>query len=210
MLKLCYLALAEVKLPSSPGRIRSFIAIELPLKVRKELAVLKKEIERGEYGFVRWVNIEGVHLTLKFLGDISFEQVAGITEVMAKSRRGISPFQLRLVGLGAFPDLKRPRVIWVGISGEVNQLLKLQHSLDLSLAHLGFARETRPFTAHLTLARVNQGISSVQLGGLGKLIAATEFEGKCAFKVDSVNLMRSQLTGGGAVYSCLSSVALKG
>ena len=73
MLKLCYLALAEVKLPSSPGRIRSFIAIELPLKVRKELAVLKKEIERDEYGFVRWVNVEGVHLTLKFLGT----QVAG-------------------------------------------------------------------------------------------------------------------------------------
>ncbi|MCD6568041.1 MAG: RNA 2',3'-cyclic phosphodiesterase [Dehalococcoidia bacterium] len=196
-------------MPSSPGRIRSFIAIELPLEVRKELAMLRKEMERGGHRFVRWVNVDGIHLTLKFLGDISFEQVAEITEVMAKSRRGISSFQLELAGLGGFPDLKRPRIIWVGISGEVNQLLKLQRSLDLSLASLGFAREMRPFTAHLTLARVNQGISSVQLNSLGGLIAATEFEGKRAFEVDSVNLMRSHLTGGGAVYSCLSSVALE-
>ena len=197
-------------MPFSAGRIRSFIAIELPLEVRNDLSMLKKEMDRDEHRFVRWVNVDGIHLTLKFLGDISFEQVAEITEVMAKSRRGISSFQLELAGLGVFPDLKRSRIIWVGISGEVNQLLKLQRSLDLSLAHLGFAREMRPFTAHLTLARVNQDISSVQLNSLGGLIKTTEFEGKSAFEVDSVNLMRSQLTGGGAVYSCLSSVALEG
>jgi len=189
-------------------KIRSFIAIDLPLEVKEELARLRDEMGKDDHGLVRWVKIAGIHLTLKFLGNISPEQVPEITEAIMESRKVISPFELELTGVGAFPKPERPRVIWVGIKGEVDQLMKLQLSLDLSLARLGFSREVRPFAAHLTIGRVQQGVPSTQLSKLGKLVTAAVFDSTCAFQVKSVDLMKSQLTRGGALYSCLSSLTL--
>ena len=197
---------AEV--PHSPEQLRSFIAIELPEEAKEGLARLRKELERDEHRFVKWVDPKGIHLTLKFLGNIPSERVTEITEAVQKAAQGISPFLLEISGLGAFPSLKQVRVFWVGITGEVDKLSKLQQDIDSALTVLGFAKEERPFTPHLTLARIREGTSPPQRRSFGELVGSTAFEDKYPVQVRAVRLMRSQLTPAGAVYTCLSVVGL--
>jgi len=192
----------------SPEQLRSFIAIELPEEAKEGLARLRKELERDEHRFVKWVDPKGIHLTLKFLGNIPSERVTEITEAVQKAAQGISPFLLEISGLGAFPSLKQVRVFWVGITGEVDKLSKLQQDIDSALTVLGFAREERPFTPHLTLARIREGTSPPQRRSFGELVGSTAFEDKYPVQVRAVRLMRSQLTPAGAVYTCLSVVGL--
>jgi 2'-5' RNA ligase len=194
----------------SPEQIRSFIAIELPEEAKKGLARLRRELERDEHGFVKWVDTHGIHLTLKFLGNIPSTRVTEITEAMKKATQAISPFQLEISGLGAFPSLKQPRVFWVGVSGELDKLSALQQNIDSALAALGFAKEERPFVAHLTLARIREGASPAERRDFGELVDSTTFQDKYPVEVAAVRLMRSQLTPAGAIYTCLSVVGLGG
>lgn len=191
-----------------PEQIRSFVAIELPEEAKKGLARLRKQLERDEHRFVKWVDPGGIHLTLKFLGNIPSKRVAEITEAMGKAVQGISPFRLEISGLGAFPSLKQARVLWVGIGGELDQLSTLQQNIDSVLAALGFAREERPFVPHLTLARVREGASLPERRSFGELVGSAAFEDKYPIEVEAVRLMRSQLTPAGALYTCLSVVGL--
>ncbi len=190
-------------------QIRSFIAIELPQNVKNGLAQLRNELERAEHPFVKWVAPEGVHLTLKFLGNIPFKQVAEITKAIEAASKGISPFHLEISGLGGFPNLKQPRVLWVGIGGEIDKLVSLQQNIDLALALLGFAKEERPFVPHLTLARIRQGVSPKERKSFGELVMSTSFEISYPFDVKAVNLMRSQLTPAGAIYTRLFMTKLE-
>jgi 2'-5' RNA ligase len=192
----------------SPEQIRSFIAIELPEEAKEGLARLKKELERDEHKFVKWVDPRGIHLTLKFLGNIPSKQVAEITEAIEGAAQGISPFHLEIGGLGAFPSLKQVRVLWVGISGEVEKLSRLQQNIDSALAALRFAKEERSFVPHLTLARIRQGASPLERRSFGELVGSTTFEDKYHVTVESISLMRSQLTPAGAIYTRLSLVGL--
>ena len=192
----------------NPEQIRSFIAIELPEEAKKGLARLRKELERDEHKFVKWVDPAGIHLTLKFLGNIPSKQVAEITEAMKKASQGISLFHLEISGLGAFPSLRQARVFWVGVGGEMDQLSRLQQNIDSALAALGFAKEERPFVPHLTLARIREGASPPERRSFGELIGSTVFEDKYPVEVEAVRLMRSQLTPAGAIYTCLSEVGL--
>jgi len=189
-------------------QIRSFIAIELPEEARKGLARLRKELERDEHKFVKWVDPGGIHLTLKFLGNIPSKRVREITEAIEEAAQGIYPFHLEIGGLGAFPSLRQARVFWVGISGEVDKLSRLQQNIDSALAVLGFSKEERSFVPHLTLARIRQGASPLERRSLGELVGSTIFEDKYHVKVESISLMRSQLTPAGAIYTCLSVVGL--
>jgi 2'-5' RNA ligase len=198
-----------VILSHNPEQIRSFIAIELPEEVKRGLAKLRRELEREEHSFVKWAEPEGIHLTLKFLGNIPFKQVAEIAETMKKAAQGIFPFYLEISGLGGFPNLKQPRVLWVGIRGELNTLLRLQQNIDSALASFGFAKEERPFVPHLTLARIRQGTSLADKKSFGELAMSTNFKTRYPLDVESISLMRSQLTPGGAIYTRLSMVSLK-
>jgi len=194
----------------SPDQIRSFIAIELPEEAKQGLARLRRGLERDVHGFVKWVDPQGIHLTLKFLGNIPAKRVTEITDAIKKATGGISPFHLEISGLGAFPSLKQPRVFWVGISGELDKLSALQLDIDSTLAALGFAREERPFVAHLTLARIREGASPAERRDFGELVDSTTFQDKYPVEVAAVRLMRSQLTPAGAIYTCLSVVGLGG
>jgi 2'-5' RNA ligase len=191
-----------------PEQIRSFVAIELPEEAKKGLARLRKQLERDEHKFVKWVDPRGIHLTLKFLGNIPSKRVTEITEAMGKAVEGISPFRLEISGLGAFPSLKQARVLWVGIGGELDQLSTLQQNIDSVLAALGFAREERPFVPHLTLARVREGASLPERRSFGELVGSAAFEDKYPIEVEAVRLMRSQLMPAGALYTCLLVVGL--
>ena len=192
----------------NPEQIRSFIAIELPEEAKEGLARLRKELERDEHRFVKWVDTRGIHLTLKFLGNIPSKRITEITEAMKKASQGISPFHLEISGLGAFPSLRQARVFWVGVGGEMDKLSRLQQNIDSALAALGFAKEERPFVPHLTLARIREGASPPERRSFGELVGSTVFEDKYPVEVEAVRLMRSQLTPAGAIYTCLSVVGL--
>ncbi len=198
----------EAEMSQGPEEIRSFIAIELPEEAKEGLARLRKELERDEHRFVKWVDPGGIHLTLKFLGNIPSKRVTEITEAIEEAAQGISPFHLEISGLGAFPSLRQARVLWVGIGGEVDKLSRVQQNIDSALAALGFSKEERSFVPHLTLARIRQGASPPERRSFGELAGSTIFEDKYHIKVEAINLMRSQLTPAGAIYTCLSAVGL--
>jgi len=189
-------------------RMRSFIAIELPPEIKLELARLQQALKEDGQPRIKWVNPQGIHLTLKFLGNIDPAVVGGITGAMTDAASTISPFTLDLRQPGAFPNLERVQVVWVGLGGELEVLKKLQQSLESKLAKLGFPPEKRPFKPHLTLARLGDEATTQQRRRLGELISGTKFETNQEIKADAINLMRSQLTATGAVYSRIGSAAL--
>ncbi len=189
-------------------QIRSFIAIELPDELRLELVQLETQLKSGKQPGVKWVDPHSIHLTLKFLGSIAVDRTGEITRAMEAATQVVSPFHLEVKGLGVFPNLKRVQIAWVGISGEVDRLGRIQQRIESNLERLGFAPESRPFTAHLTLARLRNQASLDERQRFGQLIVGTRFEAG-SIKVDAISLMRSQLTREGAIYSRISSVRLK-
>lgn len=189
--------------------IRSFIAIELPEDVRAGLRRIQDELHLPGHNFVKWVFPDGIHLTLKFLGNISPLKVADVSKVMKDASVGTSTFSLTVSGLGAFPNLQRPRVLWVGVGGELDKLVTLQQRIDSGLGVLGFAPEKRPFAPHLTLARLREGTSPDRLREFGALVAKKPMAVGYDFVVNSINLMKSVLMPTGAVYNCLTKVELK-
>lgn len=193
----------------STEQIRSFIAIELSDEVKAGLRKLQGELKSPGDTFVKWVAPDSIHLTLKFLGNISQQKVGQIVRVMEQAAEGMSPFRLVVSEVGAFPNLRQPRVLWVGISGEIEKLLVLQQRIDDGLVPLGFAKEARPFTPHLTLARLREVASSGDKRSFGEMVTKKSPKVDYEMTADSVNLMRSQLLPGGAVYSRLAEVKLR-
>jgi len=189
-------------------QIRSFIAIELPDELKAGLARLQDSLKSGRQRGVKWVNPYSIHLTLKFLGDIAADRTDAIVRAMEASVQGIPPFRLEVKDLGAFPNLRRVQVVWVGVSGEVDRLSQLQQRLESKLTPLGFTAEARHFTPHLTLARLRNQASLDERQNLGQLISNTRFETAYSIEVETINLMRSQLTREGAIYNRISSVEL--
>ncbi len=189
-------------------QVRSFVAIELPGGLKDELVELSERLKSGGYPGVRWVDPRGIHLTLKFLGNVAVDRLDDITEVLTEAARGISPFRLEVGGLGVFPNPRGVRVAWVGMHGDTDKLQQLQQRVESGLVTLGFAAESRRFTPHLTLARVRDQVSPEERQRFGQVIEGTDFEARHKIEVDTVYLMRSQLTRQGAVYSRLSSVGL--
>ena len=191
-------------------KIRTFIAIELDESIKDGLTQLQKRLEGpAPRGSVRWVRPEGIHLTLKFLGDVPADQIGEITQALQKGCEGFAPFSLSCGGLGCFPDLKRPRVVWVGIQEETGTLAQLQKAIEEHVAPLGYPTEKRKFSPHLTLGRVQKRVGSGDLRRLGELVGASEIRKLGQMEVRSVNLIRSDLRPSGAVYTRLAEVELK-
>jgi len=189
-------------------QVRSFIAIELPDELKLELAQLEAQLKSGKQPWVKWVDPYGIHLTLRFLGNVAINMLGDITRAMELAVEGIPPFHLEVKELGFFPNLRRVQVAWVGVSGEVDKLSQLQQRIESNLVPLGFVSELRPFVPHLTLARLRDQASLAERQKFGQLIASTKFESARSIKVDAISLMRSQLTREGAIYSRISSVGL--
>lgn len=188
--------------------IRAFIAIELPAELRQQLARLQARLKADSQPIIKWVNPDSIHLTLKFLGNIPTSDIDLITQVMTDAAKRIAPFYLETGAPGAFPNLKRVQVVWVGLGGEVDKLKRLQQIIETNLTQLGFAAEQRQFKPHLTLARLGKEVPPGERQRLGELIAATSFETGERVKVNSLNLIRSQLTREGAIYTRISSAGL--
>jgi 2'-5' RNA ligase len=189
-------------------QIRSFIAVELPEAIMDELERFQEYLKSIDPACAKWVDPKGVHLTLKFLGNVGADKIESVSQSIQAAVRGISPFVLKLNGLGAFPNLKRVQVVWVGLEGELNQLRELQTKVESNLVPLGFPPEGRSFNPHLTLARLRETVTPAVRQALGEKIADAKIESNLVIKVTSVSLMRSQLTRAGAIYTCLHPIEL--
>lgn len=191
--------------------IRSFVALELPdsmhRQLREQISSLRRLLPEGS---IRWVRPESIHLTLKFLGDISPERVEPITSMMQGIVSGYSPFDFQVGEFGCFPNRRRPRVLWVGVQEPSGLLAALQEDLERGFEALGFEPEKRAFHPHLTLGRLHRRVGSSELRAVSETLEQVEIGALGKVKVEAVNLMRSDLQPGGAVYSRLSQVVLEG
>jgi len=184
--------------------VRAFVAVKLGREVESRIIELVAQLKEARAD-VRWVGRESIHLTLRFLGDVEEARVAGILEALKRRLSGLHPLCIETGGLGAFPSLGRPRVLWVGCKG--NGLRELGEATEAAMVGFGFARETRPFTPHVTLGRMR---SLRDWDKLRVLIAQRATESFGSSEVSEVILFRSTLTPEGARYSRLGSVALEG
>ena len=183
------------------GMTRTFLALELPDAIK---AALRRRIERLAHALpeVRFVDVAGLHLTLAFLGELDNAHLAAATEAAEEAASAHAPITLRLARLGTFGSARSPRVIWVGLAGEVAQLGALQSTLADALAARGFPREARPFAPHLTLARIKKPLSDDLLAALARLQG--EPAPDAAWQADALSVMKSELLRPAALYTALS------
>ena len=185
--------------------MRAFIAIEIPQAVKEGMAVVRDRLRSAGVD-AGWSRPEGVHLTLKFLGEVSEELVPEIMRTLALALGDAGRFRLGVEGVGVFPNPAAARVVWFGLSGDVQALAALQAAVEQAMAGLGIERDDRPFTPHLTLGRIRLiRKRSAWLEGLAE-VRNSRLPG---FEVGSVSLIESQLRQTGAVYRELGRVALK-
>lgn len=186
--------------------LRAFIAIEIPFDVIEHLRGLITKIRPQEHENLRTVHPESIHLTLKFLGDIEQSQTTSITQAMVSACVKREPFKLRMSGTGFFPNKITPRVLWVGVDGQTENLTNLQQSVEMSLASLSIPPENRSFNPHLTLARIRKNISNEQWQAVNLSLATNPVNEKLEIQVHSISLMQSSLTNDGATYDRIASV----
>lgn len=190
-------------------QIRAFVAIELNRELLNRLTQLQERLQRqAPPRSVRWVGPEGIHLTLQFLGDIPASRVAEISRALETASRDVGPFAFQVHGLGCFPNVRRARVVWVGVEEATGALQRLQKSVGRQLAALGYPPEARPFSPHLTLGRVQRSASWSDQQQLGELITNSQVETLGRMTADAVFLKRSDLRPTGAVYSTLARLPL--
>ena len=190
------------------GVSRLFIAVELTSAARRYAEEALRIFKEGLPSGVRWVRPEGIHLTLKFLGNVSNDAIPTIESGMQRVVEGICPFTVRVQGAGCFPSTRRPRVLWLGLQGELEPLLTAQSRLEDSLEALGVERENRRFQPHLTLGRVSGGLPEGWAERLEKTLQTIGELGHCDLPVDGLSLMESVLGKEGAVYTRRASIAV--
>lgn len=193
------------------GQIRAFIAIELPNRVRSALG---READRlrevlGDAA-LRWVRPDGIHLTLRFLGDTSGGMLDQVAAALAPLCARCPPLEIEIGGLGRFPNGSRPRVVWIGVKESPGQLAILQAEIEHGMAGLSFRKEDRPFHPHLTVARVRRETPAQELRMLAERLDRERVGLVGEFSARQLALMRSVLGPGGAAYSRLQQFKLTG
>ena len=156
---------------------------------------------------VSWTRPEGMHLTLKFLGEVEEKRVPKIEAALDSAVRGRSAISLNVSGIGTFPDMRRPRVIWIALKEHGNNLIRLQRGVEEKFNEIGFPQEDRDFTPHITLGRIRSQKNVEKLLSLIEKLRDVELDG---FDASCVYLMQSQLRPTGAVYTERYSVELQG
>jgi RNA 2',3'-cyclic 3'-phosphodiesterase len=184
--------------------VRLFVALNLPPALKQALWEATAPLRDGATR-VTWVRPEGIHLTLKFLGEVPEERALELTAPLARAARGARALTLALEGFGVFPDLHRPRIVWVGIAPDP-ALEILQHRVEQEFAPLGFPTEGRPFRPHATLGRAARNAGPRDFVGLEAALAGLTFAD--AALVTTVDLMQSTPQSGGAVYKVRHSERL--
>jgi 2'-5' RNA ligase len=194
--------------------IRTFVAVELDASLRQALAQAQSSLRNrlaqtaGPGPRIQWVTPASIHLTLKFLGDIPEARVPEIHAVLVRVAGHHARFAIEAEGLGAFPDPRVPRVLWVGLADGAGLLQRLARDVEAALAGIGFAPEPKPFHPHLTLARIKERSREVgRAMALGELSVQERIQGRLI--VDTIALMKSELRPSGSVYTRLERIPLK-
>ncbi len=186
--------------------MRVFIAIELESSIKENIARIQTRLKVTQ-DKIKWVEASSVHLTLRFLGEIEEEKLEKVHQITRELGERISPFKIRVKGMGVFPGFSSPRVIWIGARDTSGELEDVAVWLEEALVREGFAREKRKWKAHLTLGRVKSLKDSERLRELIQKEMETE-AGK--MEVKDITIMRSQLTPTGPIYTSLGKICLKG
>ena len=184
--------------------IRAFVAIELSGELQEQLGEVIHNLQKRAGKAVRWVTPHNIHLTLKFLGNVSPANLSTLTNVINAEALRHKPFVMKVENLGAFPNLIRPRIIWVGIHSP-STLLELQHGIDRETNRLGYPGEEREFSPHLTLGRVSQHAGPQDVKQIADALHAVTIGTLGSVQVESIRLFRSDLQPGGAIYTPLLS-----
>ncbi len=187
---------------------RLFVAISLPESVKDEIEKAQKEMRGALSGdLVRWTKREQFHLTLKFLGNVAVSRVAELTDVLREACGHFTVLRLRAEGIGFFPDVRFPRVVWVGVRDEGDILPRLQSAVETAVSSFTKEKSGKQFTGHVTLGRI-EGIQRTQAEILSKLARdmAERFFGE--WMADKVELIRSELSSSGSRYTRLAAFPL--
>jgi 2'-5' RNA ligase len=191
--------------------IRAFIAIPLPHPLLDRLSALQRQLESQiPSRSVRWVRVEGIHLTLKFLGDTPMEKLPDIKRALTAVARHAPACTFTVGELGCFPNPRRPRVVWVGVQEPTGRLAALQDAIEEVIAPLGYPPEGRGFTPHLTLGRVRPGARRSDVARVGEVVTGTTVESLAEISGDHFALIRSVLKPTGAEYTTLEEFPLHG
>ncbi len=196
--------------------IRAFIAIEMPAEVRAQLEKISQDLQSailtagGETTrhAVRWVAVNNIHLTLKFLGEVSVENLQTLTRMLKARINLCQPFEMQVGEVGAFPNMRRPRVLWVGCHAP-SSLMTLQQTVESETHVLGYANEEREFSPHLTIGRITQNASPAQANAVAQALVGYQCNVRLPVQVKTIHLFRSDLQPSGAVYTRLESFPLK-
>ncbi len=189
--------------------IRAFIAVDLSPEILERIEQVSLDLRaRMKDVPVRWVPVENIHLTLKFLGNVSTANLEILKDILGKVVSNHSECDISVGGIGAFPKPHNPRVIWVGM--EVPQeLVSLQHNIEIESARLGYSREYRPFSPHLTFGRVSRNASAQDVHAIAEVLENYKVGFLGATRLKTVYLYRSDLKTDGAVYTPIYSATLE-
>lgn len=190
------------------GLLRAFLASELPSHLQDAIqtATSGLRVTLGDE-LVRWVPPHNVHLTLKFLGDVSPSSLDLVKQMLATEASQVQPFEVQVEGLGSYPNSRRPRVIWVGVTAP-GALAALQHSIEAAAARLGFGSDERDYSPHLTIGRVRQNVSVTEQQKIRTALEETHIGNLGSAQVDAVHLFKSDLLPTGSIYTKLFTAPL--
>jgi RNA 2',3'-cyclic 3'-phosphodiesterase len=187
--------------------LRAFIAVEIPLEIKKAIAAEIANLHNGAGHAVRWVAVENIHLTLKFLGEISPASVVLLSQMLQAECNQHTPFDITVSGLGCFPSSHRPRIIWIGLNVPP-ELNRLQHKLEAATARMGYTVEDKPFSPHLTIGRVREQAVPADLNNIHSALEKLHVGSLGTFTAQAVHLFKSDLKPAGPVYTSLFSARL--
>jgi 2'-5' RNA ligase len=182
-----------------PETLRTFIAVELTGEIRTVLEDIQNRLKTF-HADVKWVEPQNIHLTLKFLGDVKSKDIPLLTETLTAALKGTTPIPTELAELGAFPDLRRPRVLWAGLKDEDGRIAQLAAAIEEVLGKIGYKKEPRDFKAHVTLGRMR---SLKNIAPLVKELQEYRFPRTFPQVIAGITLFKSTLTSSGPLYEIL-------
>lgn len=193
---------------TQPETVRLFVACEVPDEVKDAIGGITRSLKDRSGNAVRWINPEGVHVTLKFLGEVPVKKLPAIKLAIQEAVVGHQPFELEFSNIGTFGGREGLRIMWVGVAGDVLRLEALVRAVNAALAVVGFEPERRPFRPHLTLGRVRDDVGTRQRAEIEVEVGKTEVPA-VSWRTAQVSLMRSRLSPGGASYDVLATFPLR-
>ena len=182
--------------------MRAFVAVEIPMTLREQIALLQENLQKTGAD-IQWVEPPNLHLTLKFLGESDERQLHALEEKLPPAVARTRPFSIRLEGVGAFPKIQFPRILWIGVAQGKEPLMKLAENIEKECRTLGFPSEERPFSPHLTIGRTR---SSGHLSNLSNSLQQATFQAVQSFEVNEIILFQSVLLPEGPTHTAIKKI----